>query len=624
MGPAAAGPVRMMASTGIFCTPRGSCESGADQTRSEAAVSAVKGQPSRDQLMLFSEPAPLREWGRQRLELVRILKRLAELSDGRGDDAATAALKGSFTRLTEGRLTLAILGEFKRGKSTLINALLDADVMPVGVIPTTSTSLWVEYGDDPQLLVEFEDGRLVEVGFEELLEYATETGNPGNQRGVARALIRYPAPILRSGVILIDTPGIGSIHAHNTRAAYEELSQADAAVFVLSIDSPASQAELDFLASAGPQVSRVVFCLNKADLLTPEELAQSVAFVRRALSSARAAEGVTVFPISARLRDEGFQEFRAAMERFLVDDRGRFLIERAVAVAGLYLKREQQAHQLRLAALRLPGEELDARLELLRSRLEEVGRQRIEVEEVLAGDFRRLMADTVDPSIGRFRESGERRLKEVVDVEIARHSGDLRGRLDKRLGEEIQRLVEIWMDQLELELDPAIHTVADRHSSRTNQLIRVARESVGELFGLDLSELSLPTDLESRSERLVLAASQQLALSLVSSAVRGLVPGRWGAKVARRDAVLQGAELVDRHCGRVRHDVAERLKLLGAKWTGEFGAVLVGLERSVTRAMERAVAARADGEPAVAAARALLADSADELKELEAAVRSCA
>lgn len=183
MGPAAAGPVRMMASTGIFCTPRGSCESGADQTRSEAAVSAVESQFSRDQLMLGSEPAPLREWGRQRLELVRILKRLAELADGRGDDAATAALQGSFTRLSEGRLTLAILGEFKRGKSTLINALLDAEVMPVGVIPTTSTSLWVEYGDDPQLLVEFEGGRLVEVSFEELLEYATETGNPGNQRG---------------------------------------------------------------------------------------------------------------------------------------------------------------------------------------------------------------------------------------------------------------------------------------------------------------------------------------------------------------------------------------------------------------------------------------------------------
>ncbi|MHB8394305.1 MAG: dynamin family protein [Candidatus Dormibacteria bacterium] len=566
--------------------------------------------------MLASEPASLAEWSRQRRALALVLQRLAELARSRDDQAAASALDSSVTRLLGGRLTLAILGEFKRGKSTLINALLDEEVVPVGVIPMTSAPLWVEYGQERQTLVEFHDVRLIEVGFRELLEYATETGNPGNQKGVVAVRIRYPAAILKSGVILIDTPGIGSVHAHNTKAAYEQLRHADAAVLVLSVDSPASQAELDFLAAAEPQVSRVVFCLNKADRLTVDELTQSAAFVRRALSAARGGTEPTLFPISARLRDAGFQQFKAALERFLVDDRGRFLIERARNVASLYLKREEQAVELQKAALQLTSEELERRVELLHRRMREVGRQRLEVVELLGGDLARLTSATVDPSVDRFRASGEQRLAEVVEAEINLRAGGLRRRLDKRLVEEIPKLVGGWIDELERELTPAIREVADRHAARTNQLIGEARELLGEVLGVALYELTLPDDLVSRSERLVLETSQQLALDVVSSALKRLAPGRLGVMLARRDALRQGAELVDRHCGRVRHDVAERLKTRGKKWSEELGAALVGLESSVMRAVEEAVAARADGEGAVASGVALLTTSQTELGRL--------
>ena len=69
-----------------------------------------------------------------------------------------------------------------------------------------------------------------------LADYITESGNPGNKKQVASVELAYPSPFLESGIILIDTPGIGSTHAHNTRTTEGYLEQVDAGIVVLSVD----------------------------------------------------------------------------------------------------------------------------------------------------------------------------------------------------------------------------------------------------------------------------------------------------------------------------------------------------------------------------------------------------
>ncbi|HTT13923.1 MAG TPA: dynamin family protein [Burkholderiaceae bacterium] len=122
-------------------------------------------------------------------------------------------------RLAEGVFNLVVAGEFNRGKSSVINALLGAAVLPVGVVPLTSVVTVVRQGERPRATVCFAGGATREIGIESIAEFITEKGNPRNAKGVDQVVVAYPSAWLRDGVRLIDTPGIGSIHRHNTDAA---------------------------------------------------------------------------------------------------------------------------------------------------------------------------------------------------------------------------------------------------------------------------------------------------------------------------------------------------------------------------------------------------------------------
>ncbi|MHB8325176.1 MAG: dynamin family protein [Candidatus Dormibacteria bacterium] len=546
----------------------------------------------------------LGEWQRRREGLVDRLRRLGEFIGESGDQAVAADISGAAERLSQGRLTLAVLGEFKRGKSTLINSLLEAPVLPVGVVPMTSVPLRVEYSEEAAAEVQFETGSQLSIGLDELFAYGTETGNPHNRKGVAGLSIRHPAAILRQGVILVDTPGIGSVHAHNTQVAYDHLRHADAAIFVLSIDSPASLAEVEFLKAAREQVGRIFFVLNKADLLTPEELQQSAQFVRGVLTEAGGSQDLRLFPLSARFHDRGYTDLVAALEHFLVQERGEFLLARAQAVARRGVGSGRNAINLERAALSLSSADSAHRVALLDERLTEIGRRRLEVEENLAGDLKRLVALVVDPSLGRFRQAGSERVAEIVEVELASPAPDRAHRLERALARTARELVGVWLTELEGELDAGLTEVALRHSQRTNQLISAALRLVSEVLHVELAELTLTADLAPASQRIILVDDQVLALELVSSALKRLVPGRLGVDMARRDAQRRGEELVDRHCGRVRHDVLERLSARETAWRGELRQSLEGVEQSVQRATE--IAAKAQSEGGAAVARQLL------------------
>ena len=158
---------------------------------------------------------------------------------------ALASLEGGFSpivgqlndlgeRVRERRFQLAVLGQFKRGKSTLLNALLGEEILPTSVLPLTAIPTYIAWGEKRKATVYFEDGRAPEECASEelrafLARYVTEKENPENRRGVARVEVAHPASILARGVVLIDTPGIGSTFRHNTSTTLSFLPQCDAA-----------------------------------------------------------------------------------------------------------------------------------------------------------------------------------------------------------------------------------------------------------------------------------------------------------------------------------------------------------------------------------------------------------
>ncbi|HEY3957709.1 MAG TPA: dynamin family protein [Streptosporangiaceae bacterium] len=139
--------------------------------------------------------------------LPRALGELAALST-RHDRELLAALTD---RVASTRLRVLVVGESKRGKSTLVNALIGRALLPAGLTPLTSVATTVRYGDERHAQVRFLDGHEEKRPLNALRMLVTEPGNPGNRRGVAHVIVHVDAPLLARGVELVDTPGTGSV-----------------------------------------------------------------------------------------------------------------------------------------------------------------------------------------------------------------------------------------------------------------------------------------------------------------------------------------------------------------------------------------------------------------------------
>ena len=127
--------------------------------------------------------------------------------------AILAKLTALQVRLDEGLLRVAVLGQFKRGKSTLLNALLGAPLLPSGIIPVTAIPTFVRAGAEAKTRVTFADGKAAsefsgEPEIQRALErHISEAQNPHNRLQVEKVEIEFPSEFLSRGVLAIDTPG---------------------------------------------------------------------------------------------------------------------------------------------------------------------------------------------------------------------------------------------------------------------------------------------------------------------------------------------------------------------------------------------------------------------------------
>ena len=249
--------------------------------------------------------------------LTSVLDDLAGLA-GAQDRETLVALRD---RLSAVRLRVLVVGEAKRGKSTLVNALLGRQVLPVGVTPLTAVATTVTHAPDEGLEVMFADGRSDRYPLSALEDLGTERGNPGNTRGVGSITARLDAPLLARGVEIVDTPGTGSVYAHNTATAENALTTMDAAIFVLTADPPVSASEHELLGRVRELSVTTFVVLNKADYLDAAGLAEAVAFTERVTSEATG-RAARVYPVSARdalgtAGDTGFAGFAADFVTYL-------------------------------------------------------------------------------------------------------------------------------------------------------------------------------------------------------------------------------------------------------------------------------------------------------------------
>jgi len=175
---------------------------------------------------------------------------------------------------------VVILGQFKAGKSSLINSFLKEPVLPVGVLPVTAVITRLFYGKERKAWVEKLNSERLVISVERLSEFITEKNNPENKKKVMLVDISLPELKLFQNIRFIDTPGLGSIFAHNTEVTKSWYKNIGAAVVVVSATQPLSQNDIELIRAAVEQSPEVYIIISKADLINEDELNDISTFIK--------------------------------------------------------------------------------------------------------------------------------------------------------------------------------------------------------------------------------------------------------------------------------------------------------------------------------------------------------
>ena len=492
----------------------------------------------------------------------RLLLALAELAAlvAAADHEMLVALRD---RLRAARLRVLVVGEAKRGKSTLVNALLSREILPVGVTPLTAVATTVTHGADEDVEVRFLDGRTDSFPLAALDDLATERGNPANSLAIARITVRLEAAILARGLEIVDTPGTGSVHSHNTAAADSALPTMDAAVFVLTADPPISASERELLGRVARLSVTTFVVLNKADYLDAAGLAEATAFTERVASQA-AGQPVRVYSLSARAAlapggDRGFTEFAADFAAYLDAKRSADLHRSAAGqlrrLAGSLL--DEVALAQRAAQMR--STDAEARVNEFAVRLAAVRKRGGEAAGVAAAVSQRLLTE----------------LNAAAECETPRLAAELHSRigrqLDNELGmsrpAEIERLgmerlsqlavaaAELWRQSRREWLEDGLSSLDARLTGQLAAELDAVRVAAAELLGLEMI-LPRPGEWLAPDRRFFYSVAENVdQLELLAGVARRTLPGQLGRRLSRDHVLGQVRHLAGRHIGRARADL---------------------------------------------------------------------
>ncbi len=531
-----------------------------------------------------------------------LLDRLDEVSDEAGH-GTLAVLRD---RLEAGRLRVLVAGEAKRGKSTLVNALLGRQVLPAGVVPLTAVAATVVQAapGDEGIEVTFTDRGSRRFPLSALADYGTERGNPGNCRQVTSITVGVNAPVLARGVEIVDTPGTGSVHAHNTAAADAALPSMDAAVFVLTADPPVSASERDLLRRVAGLSVALFVVLNKADYLDEASLAEAVAFTGGVVAQVTGGPQL-VYPLSARnaltpAGDAGFAAFAAEFASYL--DSGR--------VAGLELS--VRRHALRLGqqlldevllarrVARLPGEQAAAQIAAFGARLDAVAARRVDAEDRATAQSRRLLGslnEAAADALARLPEAASVELTALLDAEFAAAApAEIQRAGRARLTGMVAEAVEAWRQEQAARLEDGLREIDDKLAAELEAELGAVRAAAADLLGV---ELTVPSPGEKLAASLGFFYTMDERVDqaeLLAGSVRRRLPGEYGRRVARQRLLGEVADLVGSQLGRARGDLQYRLAEATRRLLREVRGRYAETTRRLAAALDRAADIRADAD----------------------------
>jgi predicted GTPase len=515
-------------------------------------------------------------------------------------------------RVSEGRFYVACIGQFKRGKSTLLNALVGYEVVPTGFVPVTAVPTVIRFGDELHARVRMRDGSWQDIAMSDLKEYVTEELNPENKMGVDGAEVFVPSPLLSSGMCFVDTPGLGSVFTGNTATTQAFIPHIDAALVVVGADPPIAGEELVLVEAVGKQVQDLILVINKADRTSDPERAAAAKFTREILEKRLHRPMGEVFEVSAaeRMENRGpsrdWEKLLASLHH-LVEDSGRNLV-RAACDRGIQRLSEQLlaiVSEDRDALLR-PIEESERRIELMKETINEAERSMHELNFLFMAEQHRI-SDLFGHRHKQFFgsawiESEAEFSNDLLSVPLG--FGPHYRRRVMHLAQEIsRRRVMPWLKPEQEEGERQYRAVALRFVEMGNHFLK-------KLVDAGLSELTrMPHALDPEKglrvrsrfyfEDFIGTAQPPSPLRWLADVFLPLMGGR---KLITNDSREFLHHLLEVNSSRVQNDVLNRIQESRDRLEVEIRKLLHEISRIAEQALHRARKVKEEGSPAVLSA----------------------
>lgn len=532
------------------------------------------------------------------------LRALAVLAERTGATAVARDAADVAGRVAEGRFYVACVGQFKRGKSTFLNALVGDLVLPTGVVPVTSAITVLRHGQRGAR-VRFDDGRAEDIAVEALPLYVTERENPENRKGVRAVEVSLPSPLLARGMCLVDTPGLGSASGGNAAITREFVPHVDAAVAVIGADPPVSGEEVALFGEVARHVRHLLVVLNKADRLTDEERREGARFAAQVLSSRLRRPIGRIYEVSAQERiDSG------GATRDWAELAGSLEALANAAGAGLVLAAEARAvDRLAQALLAEIAERRDALTRPLEESAQRLGmlERHVSAAESALMDLGALLAAEQANLARVFRERQETFLagaREQARAALAARAPELRvgkGRLREAAFELARSVSEELMERFRAELEPESEQLYRRAMARFVALANDFLQGLASepMLGTVPRTLGPESGFRARSELHytgLLYTTTRTPPGFVLDVLRTRASA---VRAALRRAGSYLDDLVEANSSRIANDLVERAAASRSRLESEIRSRLREVVDRARRALDDARRQRAEGQDAV-------------------------
>lgn len=557
--------------------------------------------------------SPLTDYQNMKTDVLASLREVAGLAEDTGAQSLADRLRDDrIPRLEQEKFHLVVLGEFNHGKTTFVNALLGAPVLPTGVTPTTAVIHHVIHGKTPHATAVADGGRH-DVPVEQVADFVV--GGKALEEEVRYLEVDYPAAILEGGVVLVDTPGVNDLNSTRAEITYSYLPKADAILFLLDAGQILKESERAFIANKLLTQSRdkVLFVINKIDLLDDDEREEALAYARTHL--ARLVEEPKVYTVSAQKALEGdpdgagLTHLTDQLRAFLTNERGRVLLDNALDAGLRAASTLEQSIRIQKRALEMDQSELERRLVALEKDLSHseamADRRERQIRESLSG---------VKAIVRRETEEFGKRFAAALPGEIeASKAEDLKRYLPSFMEERFRA----FADQQGEELAKRLEKVAEEAIAFVTEDAKERSKKLEEMLGgegpdIDLSVNTLAYDVGVIALGAfgigIMALSNIFvggAMTLAAPLLAYFFRGRADREMKKR-AIEEAPQAVK--------EAAQKLAEAFEKQIDEFGDKLVEFVKTANEEVTRSVA------EVVRAAQDARLSGEDRIEELEQTV----